>query len=49
MVVRYLISGELHPERRWWPPGSIPIVFHLVLASYVATLARICRRPMESR
>ncbi|MEB3203357.1 MAG: hypothetical protein VKP57_01535 [Candidatus Sericytochromatia bacterium] len=49
MVVRYFISGELHPGRRWWPPGSIPIVFHLVLASYVATLARICRRPLEPR
>lgn len=49
MLVRYGISGELHPERRWWPPGSIPIMFHLVLAGYVATLARICRHPLEAR
>lgn len=49
MAVRYLVSGELHPERRWWPPGSIPIVFHLVLAAYLATVAQLCRRPLEAR
>jgi len=38
MVVRYVISGSLHPERRLLPPGTIPIVFHCVLASYVALL-----------
>lgn len=45
MVVRYLISGSLHPDRRWWPPGMIPIVFHWVLAAYLFLLAR---RPMPS-
>ena len=41
MLARYFISGSLHPERRWWPPGSIPIVFHWILASYVWTLGRL--------
>ncbi|MEB3223345.1 MAG: hypothetical protein VKS61_14815 [Candidatus Sericytochromatia bacterium] len=49
MVVRYVVSGELHPERRWWPPGSIPIVFHLVLARYLAVVASVCRQPLEAR
>jgi hypothetical protein len=44
MAVRYVISGQLHPERRFWPPGSIPIVFHFVLAGYVHTLSRLARR-----
>lgn len=39
MLARYFISGHLHPERRWLPPGSIPILFHFVLAGYVAGLA----------
>ncbi len=39
MIVRYGISGHLHPDRRWLPPGMIPIVFHLVLASYLAIVA----------
>jgi hypothetical protein len=49
MAVRYVVSGELHPERRWWPPGSIPIVFHFVLAGYLAVVAGVCRRPLEAR
>lgn len=44
MVVRYFVSGELHPERRWVPPGSIPIAFHFVLASYLYLLGRLTRR-----
>jgi hypothetical protein len=43
MVVRYFVSGQLHPERRFWPPGSIPIVFHLVLASYLYLLGRLLK------
>lgn len=34
MVARYGISMTLHPERRWFG-GSIPIVFHWVLAAYL--------------
>lgn len=44
MAVRYVVSGSLHPERRFWPPGSIPIVFHWVLALYLYATARVCRR-----
>jgi hypothetical protein len=47
MVVRYFVSGSLHPERRFWPPGSIPILFHFVLAAYVYTLSRLARHPIE--
>ena len=41
MVGRYFVSGHRHPERRWLPPGIIPIVFHLVLAGYWWTLSRL--------
>ena len=44
MVVRYFVSGHLHPERRLWPPGIIPILFHFVLAGYVSALSRLARR-----
>jgi hypothetical protein len=54
MVVRYVISGQLHPDRRLWPPGSIPIAFHFVLAGYLYVLSRLAgggvraRRPISS-
>ena len=41
MVARYFIAGAIHPERRWLPPGIIPIVFHWVLAGYIGTLSRV--------
>jgi len=44
MVVRYVVSGRLHPERRLLPPGVIPIVFHWVLAAYLAVLGRLALR-----
>ncbi|MFP5502484.1 MAG: hypothetical protein ACLGIN_08330 [Candidatus Sericytochromatia bacterium] len=44
MAVRYVVSGQLHPERRFWPPGSIPIVFHFVLAGYLFLVSRLLRR-----
>jgi hypothetical protein len=40
MLVRYFVSGHLHPERRFWPRGSIPILFHFVLAGYLYVLSR---------
>jgi hypothetical protein len=49
MVVRYFVSGALHPERRFWPPGSIPIIFHFVLAGYLFTLSCLARRPLNHR
>lgn len=54
MVVRYVVSGQLHPDRRLWPPGSIPIAFHFVLAGYLYVLSRLAggglrdRRPISS-
>ena len=47
-MLRYFISGHLHPARRLWPPGSIPIVFHFVLAAYLYTLSRLARQPSIS-
>ncbi len=42
MVVRYIVSMARHPERR--PFGkTIPIVFHLVLATWVMVLASLLR------
>lgn len=38
MVVRYLIRMGLYPEERW-TGGSIPIFFHLVLASFILIVA----------
>jgi hypothetical protein len=49
MVARYFISGHAHPERRFWPPGSIPIVFHFVLAAYLYVLSRLARFPVSPR
>jgi len=39
MVVRYLVTMTLYPERRWFG-HTIPIWFHLVLAAFVYTLGR---------
>ena len=39
MVIRYILNMSRHPERRWFG-GTIPIVFHLVLASYFYALGR---------
>lgn len=40
MVIRYLITIALFPERRWFGSGTIPIVFHWVLAAYLFTWSR---------
>jgi hypothetical protein len=37
MVVRYGVTMALHPQLRWFT-GTIPIWFHLVLATFVLTL-----------
>ena len=34
MVLRYVITMMLQPERKWFG-GTIPIVFHLVLAWFI--------------
>jgi hypothetical protein len=48
MAIRYFVSGQLHPERRFWPPGSLPIVFHFVLAAYLYVLSRLAGRPVAA-
>jgi hypothetical protein len=42
MVVRYAVRMTLHPEARWLG-GTIPIVFHWVLASYVMAFGHFHR------
>jgi len=39
MAVRYVVTMALHPERRWLG-GTIPIVFHCVLATFVLVVSR---------
>ncbi len=39
MVIRYVVSMTLHPERRWFG-HTIPIWFHFVLAAFLYTLGR---------
>ena len=41
MVARYAITMTLYPERRWLGTGTIPIVFHWVLAAYLYVLGRV--------
>lgn len=49
MVLRYIIHMSLHPDDRWIG-GTIPIVFHFVLATYLLLLGRYNKRqqPKES-
>jgi hypothetical protein len=37
MVIRYAVRMSRRPDQRWFG-GTIPIVFHIVLASYLYTL-----------
>jgi len=39
MVFRYILTMSLHPDRRWFG-GTIPIVFHCVLAAYLYVWGR---------
>lgn len=43
MVLRYIITMTLYPDRRWFT-GTIPIWFHFVLAGYLFTLGRYLAR-----
>ncbi len=43
MVVRYGLTMALHPELRWFT-GTIPIWFHLVLATFIFTLGHYALR-----
>jgi hypothetical protein len=44
MAVRYALTMAWHPERRWLGTGTIPVVFHWVLATYLFTLGRFLAR-----
>ncbi|MBX9851909.1 MAG: CocE/NonD family hydrolase [Cytophagaceae bacterium] len=37
MVIRYIIRMSLYPDERWFG-GCIPILFHIILASFLITL-----------
>ncbi len=37
MIIRYIVRMSRRPEARWFG-GTIPIVFHLVLATYLYAL-----------
>ena len=42
MVIRYAITMALFPERRWLGSGTIPIVFHWVLAAFLFAQPGLC-------
>ena len=42
MAIRYIATMTLYPERRW-TGGTIPIVFHVVLAAFLLILAQYHR------
>ena len=44
MVLRYVLTMAWYPERRWLGMGTIPIVFHWVLAVYLYALGRYTGR-----
>jgi len=46
MLVRYVVTMALHPERRWFG-GTIPIVFHWVLAAWLFTFGHFHTRRMN--
>lgn len=48
MVLRYVVTMALHPERRWFG-GTIPIIFHWVLAGYLFVLGRYHLRHQAAR
>jgi hypothetical protein len=40
MVVRYIVTMIRRPERRWFGSGTIPIVFHSIMAAFLWTWGR---------
>jgi hypothetical protein len=43
MIYRYIVSMRRHPERRWFGK-TIPIWFHMILATYLFLYARLISR-----
>lgn len=48
VIARYAITMALYPQMRWLG-GCIPIVFHLVLATFVLILARYHRNLLVAK
>jgi hypothetical protein len=47
MVARYVLRMSWYPEERWFG-GTIPIIFHWVLATYIIVLGSYHLRGSES-
>jgi hypothetical protein len=47
MLIRYVIRMSLYPHERWLG-GSIPIIFHWVLATFILVVAHFHRRHLDS-
>jgi len=47
MVVRYIVHMNIHPHDRWLG-GTIPIVFHFVLATFLLLLGRYNKKEVRS-
>ncbi len=41
MAVRYVVRMARRPDQRWWG-GTIPIIFHCVLAAFLLVLGSYC-------
>lgn len=37
MAIRYIVTMSRYPDRRWLGKGTIPTIFHFVLAGYLFT------------
>ena len=48
MVVRYVLTMTMYPERRWLT-GTIPIFFHCVLAAYLFVLGEYHSSRLEAK
>lgn len=51
MIIRYVVTMWLYPHRRWMH-GCIPIIFHLILASFILLVGHdnsVRSRPKEAR
>lgn len=46
MVLRYIIRMALFPEARWFD-GTLPILFHLVLAGFILMVAHYQRKMLQ--
>ena len=43
MIVRYVLRMSFYPDQRWFG-GTIPIIFHCVLATFILVVAHFNRR-----